>query len=444
MSSRISKGVGAALSVAALGVSPVAAQEGIPTLEELRAIQSEIQTQQEELKQQQDSLNQQQQQINEQMEELSVQRQQLDSALERLEEDKAAAEAQPQPQPRPAPAPTTAEANGETPTQVGQAPEREVTNQDISIISDIGGVLTRRGTLIVDPMVEYNQSGDNRFFFQGVQIVDAVLIGIIEATDIDRNVLISSLGLRYGITNFIEVDMRVPYQYRQDRFDFTPVGAGTSRLRDISGNGLGDIEAGIHWQVNKRRQKLPYAVVNVRVKSDTGEGPFEINRDSEGVETELPTGSGFWAVEPSVTLIYPSDPAVLFVNLGYLYNIPEDVDRMIAEDTIVGRVEPGNAFKASFGAGIGLNDRLSMSFGYEHSYIQETRTEIGVLDDTTGMFEFIEVKGRSAQVGSFLWGVSYVLNERVNLLFNLGVGATSDAPDVRVMIRAPIKLYTPE
>jgi hypothetical protein len=36
------------------------------------------------------------------------------------------------------------------------------------------------------------------------------------------------------------------------------------------------------------------------------------------VETQLPTGTGFWAFEPSVTVIYPTDPAVLYTTLNYL------------------------------------------------------------------------------------------------------------------------------
>ena len=414
-----------------LSAHAAVAQDEAPTVQQLQAIKDALDAQKAEL-------DAQKRQLDQQAAELKRQQQQLEILLLRAGQRVSPSDP-PDPAPRQPIQTVQVDAERMSPEPVGQAPETDERTQDIAVISDVGGVLARKGTLIVDPMVEYSHSSDNRFFFQGVQIVDAVLIGIIEATDTSRDVITPSIGLRYGITNFLEADVRVPFQYRQDRFTFTPVGSGSVRLRDISSSGLGDIEMGLHYQINKRRRSLPYAVANLRVKSDTGKGPFEVARDSSGVETELPTGSGFWSVEPSVTLIYPSDPAVLFANFGYLYNIPEDVNRSLSPTTMIGRVEPGNAFKFSAGAGISLNEKLSMSFGYEHSFVQGTKTEVGTLDPDTDTFEFVTVKSRTAQVGSLLWGASYVLNDHVSILFNVGVGATDDAPDVRVMLRVPIR-----
>lgn len=343
--------------------------------------------------------------------------------------------------------PGSADAGSQDPETVGQSPDRESdpSNQDISIIQDVGGVLTPRNNFVMDVMTEYSHSSDNRFFFQGVQIVDAVLIGVIEATSVERDVVNASIGGRFGLTDRLEIDARVPFQYRSDHLSFTPIeGDPNTSIRDISGEGLGDVEVGLHYQVNRRRGKFAYMVLNVRVKTDTGKGPFEVSRDSEGVETELPSGSGFIAVEPSATLILPSDPVVLFANVGYLLNLAEDVNAQIGTDTLIRRVNPGNAVKVSVGAGVAFNDKLSMSFGYEHSYVMGTSSNVGVRADIADPYTFSTTKSRAAQVGSLLWGLSYILNERTSVNFNVGVGVTEDAQDMRVLVRVPIKLYAPE
>jgi hypothetical protein len=152
-----------------------------------------------------------------------------------------------------------------------------------------------------------------------------------------------------------------------------------------------------------------------------------VDRDALGLETELPTGSGFWAVEPSVTTIYSTDPAVFFANFGYLSNVGRDVDEQVAGNRI-GHVDPGDAFRVSFGMGLGLNESTSYSNGYEHSYILETRTEVNGVD----------VDSNDLQVGSFLVGFSHRVSDSVGVNLNLAVGATEDAPDARVTLRIPV------
>jgi hypothetical protein len=231
------------------------------------------------------------------------------------------------------------------------------------------------------------------------------------------------------VTDRLELEARAPYVFRDDRLRTTTAQAGgefTSERR-IEAFDIGDLEAAAHYQINRGRDDWPIFVANLRVKSDTGEGPSDVERDILGLETELPTGSGFWAVEPSVTAIYSTDPAVFFANFGYLFNLGRDVDTVIAGNRI-GHVDPGDAIRVSFGMGLGLNERTSFSLGYEHSYILQTTTEVNGVD----------VDSRDLQVGSFLLGFSHRLSDRVGVNLNLAVGATEDAPDVRVTLRVPV------
>lgn len=307
---------------------------------------------------------------------------------------------------------------------VGTAPEEE-RRPEITAISDVGGVLTPRGKIVLEPQLEYNHSSTNRFFFSGVQIVDAVLIGAIEAEDADRDAVTGALAARYGITNRLEADIRVPYVYREDT-ERDPIEV---EQRSATGSGIGDIELGLHYQMNKGLNGWPFFIANVRVKSATGEGPFDVNYDIEGKQKKLPTGSGFYSVEPSLTVIYPTDPVVLFGNLGYTMTLAEDVNKTIA-GTEFERVDPGDVIKFAFGMGIGLNRAISMSLGYEHNAVLSTTTRTST--ET--------VHSDRLQIGSFLMGFSLRLSPSKSVNMNLAVGATADAPDVQLTFRTPFAL----
>ena len=57
--------------------------------------------------------------------------------------------------------------------------------------------------------------------------------------------------------------------------------------------------------------------------------------DKFGVAQQEATGSGFWAVEPAVSVLYPSDPVVLFASIGYIESIPKDVNKAIEPKVVV-------------------------------------------------------------------------------------------------------------
>jgi hypothetical protein len=164
------------------------------------------------------------------------------------------------------------------------------------------------------------------------------------------------------------------------------------------------------------------------VKSTTGTGPFDVERDAAGVAMELATGSGFWAVQGSLSVLYPTDPAVLFANINYMYNAPATIDQTYGAVT-VGEVDPGDSIGFGFGFGFAMNPRFSTSLGYSHSYVLPTETELnGAIQESTAL-----------QVGSMQLGLSFRASERLTLSTSVDFGVTEDAPDVRVSFRAPYR-----
>ena len=336
-----------------------------------------------------------------------------------------------------------AETESGTPSEpVGQAPEGEGEREEVEGVTalyDVGGVLTPKGHVVLEPSLEYSHASANRFTFRGVELQEVVLIGVIEAEDADRDFVSASLTGRLGVTDRFELEARVPYVYRDDTLTFSIPVLGEEELErtsHLSNHGIGDVELAGHYQFNSGRGGGPVFVGNLRFGLPTGEGPFDVDRDEFGVEEELPTGSGFYSIEPSVTAILPSDPAVLFANLGYEYRVKDsDIDEPVG-DFIVEEVDPGDSIKASVGMGFAVNDELSFTLGYKHAFLMETKTQILNPENNQRVTE----SSGELHIGSGLLGFSYKVsdNARVNLEFELGI--TEDAPDMRAMLRLPVDL----
>jgi len=235
----------------------------------------------------------------------------------------------------------------------------------------------------------------------------------------------------------------VPYVYRSDstvsREIFT--GTGIDRVFDTSGRGVGDAELAVRYQLNDGGPDRPYYVAGLRFKSRTGTDPFEVvtdctqrcvgpNATGTGLPLELPTGSGFYALQPSLTWLYSTDPAILFGSVSYLYNFKRDnVSRRVlgGEQEPLGKIAPGGVIGFNFGLGLALNERALISFGYDHSSIARTKQN------------GVPVAGSvRTQLGTLLMGFSYRISDKRTINVAVGAGLTRDTPDVQLSFRLPM------
>uniref|UniRef100_A0A831UF50 Transporter n=1 Tax=Geobacter metallireducens TaxID=28232 RepID=A0A831UF50_GEOME len=318
---------------------------------------------------------------------------------------------------------------------VGIPPEqpKEQRPPEVAPIFDQPGVLTPRGTLVVEPSFQYSHSSTSRIALVGYTIVPAVHVGIIDIRAVDRDAYIGALAARYGLTNRLEFEVKVPYVYRTDTSTTRSyIGGGLDdKAFDSDGNGLGDVEFGLRYQINSPTTG-PFFITSLRVKSDTGNGPFDIpyetrkvsDKDESFIPAEQPTGSGFWAVQFGLSAIYPTDPAVLFGGISYLWNIERNVNTTIGK-TSIGSYDPGDTFGFNFGMGLALNETVSFSLGYDHSVIGRNR------QDGTAVGE------SETHVGTLLFGYSLRLTQKTTANLSLGVGVTEAAPDVQLTLRVP-------
>ncbi|MBB3118156.1 acetate kinase [Pseudoduganella violacea] len=326
---------------------------------------------------------------------------------------------------------------------VGKAPERDSRPPEVAPIFEAPGVLTPKGHYVLEPSVQFGYSSSNRVALVGYTIIPAILIGLVDVREIKRNTFTAALTGRYGINSRTEIEMRVPYVYRSDSTVSREIFTGTSveRVFETSGRAIGDVEVALRRQLNDGGADKPFYVAGLRVKSRTGRDPFEVvtdcsqrcvgqNASGTGLPLTLPTGSGFYAVQPSLTWLFPSDPAIFFGSVSYLHNFKrKNVTRRIlnGESEALGTVAPGAVIGANFGIGLALNEKASLSLGYDHQSVARTRQNGQAVPGSV-----------RTQLGTLLMGFTYRFNEKRSVNISVGAGLTRDTPDVSLSIRVPM------
>lgn len=320
---------------------------------------------------------------------------------------------------------------------VGQAPPKQDEKPrppEMPRLSDsVGGVLTRKGKIVIEPALEYAFTDSNRIFLDAFTFLPAIAVGLIDVRQVDQHSFMASIGARYGVTDRFEVEARVPYRARFDEQRSRPVsiGAGIDETFNASGNGLGDIEFAARYQLNSGAGGWPILVGNMRMTAPTGKGPFDIKYvQAQGVPgavfpTEVPTGSGFFSFEPSVTALYATDPAVFFANLAYNYNMGT-TEKALDGSGNKFKVDPGYAVGMTFGMGFGINERSSFNIGYGHRHVFNTKINHRTL------------KGSQMDIGQLLLGYAFKYSQQTTLNFSIAIGTTNDAQDVRLSFRVPM------
>ena len=326
--------------------------------------------------------------------------------------------------------------------RVGTAPSQDTQSPALAPLFDQPGILTARGKYILEPSIQYGYASSNRVALVGYTVIPALLIGLVDVREVKRSTLTAALTTRYGLTNRLELEAKLPYVYRSDSTISREILGGTAsdRVFGTSGMAIGDFELGARYQLNDGGGNVPFFVGSMRLKTRTGKDPFSVptdcvtrcvgNTTGTGLPLELPTGSGFYSLQTGLTWLLPSDPAVFFGGFSYTHNFKRgDVSRMVlnGESEFIGEVAPGDILGINFGIGLALNDKSSFSMGVDLNSVGRTRQN----------GEPVPASVRT-QLASLLLGYSYRYSDKTTFSVTVGAGLTRDTPDLTVNLRIPM------
>ncbi len=297
--------------------------------------------------------------------------------------------------------------------------------QSVNDVIERPGVLTPKGKFAIDTSLSYTQNSSNNVSVVGYTILPTLLVGRIEISDSDKTAITAGLTMRYGLTRSTELELRLPYVYRSEQVSTRPIqdGAEAETINtSLDDGGLGDIEFAIRQQFNFNT--TPYWVGGLIVKSNSGKSPYEVEIDNTTNEfAEAPTGSGFWSVEPSLSLIYPTDPAVIYSSISYIYNIKDEVE-INGQFT---EIDLGDTISLSGGFGFAINPDFSFSIGLSHKTILKSKINGTENDDA-----------KLLQLDSLNFGINYAISEKTSLGISTQAGLTEDTPDFQLTVRVPV------
>jgi len=328
------------------------------------------------------------------------------------------------------------------PQPVGEAPRRETRAPEVARIFAEPTVLTRRGDFVAEPSLQSSYWASDRVALVGYTVIPAILIGLVDVRRVRTTNMVGALTARWGFANRFELEARVPYLYTSVDTVSREILTGTAQdsVFNATGQGLGDIDATLRYQLNRGDYSKPFWIAWLRYRWHTGDDPFEVTTDcvtrcvanttGTGLPLRMPTGTGFNAAQAGFTWLYASDPAVFFGGVSYLHNFPRDnLSRTLlqGEKEFLGEIAPGDIFGFNVGMGLSLNEKASFSIGYDQSIIGKT--------EQNG----VEVPGAvRTTLGNLLLGVSYRYSPTSTLNLSVGVGVTRDTPDVSFTMRTPL------
>src|SRR5690348_5572161 len=225
-----------------------------PAPDDLQQMKATLDGQKQKLDEQERKLQEQMQQLNAQRKALSEQQQKIETLRAEFERAIAAQHATPA---VPASAADTTPLgqkilNGlrgtgepqaaQNQQPVGQAPAAPEHAPEVTVLSDRGGVLTPKGTLVYEPAIDFAHTSDNEAIIDGFTVIPAIAVGTINVQKVNQDTFQQVNTFRLGITNRFEVETRVPFVYGRQETTSRPLNTGSASdtTTNIHGSGLGD------------------------------------------------------------------------------------------------------------------------------------------------------------------------------------------------------------
>lgn len=297
------------------------------------------------------------------------------------------------------------------------------------------------GTFSLEPGITYSHYDSRQLFLNGFLALDAIFLGNIGVDQINADTFTFDLTGRYNWAQRWQLDINTPWIYRESTYQSAGAGGSSVSVSEATVTGdarLGDVNMGIAYKLMDESEGAPDVVLSLRVKAPTGVEPYGIKldrvagNDNLSIPEDLPTGNGVWSVTPGITLVKTLDPAVVFGNFSYTYNMEDSFDDISPQRgvKVPGKVDLGNWFQFGLGVAFALNERASMSMSFSELISQRSR----IKPDGQG---WQNIAGSDANAAYFNIGMTFAATDRLTIVPNLSIGLTPDAPDFSFSIKFP-------
>jgi hypothetical protein len=273
-------------------------------------------------------------------------------------------------------------AEAQKPKPIGQKPEDEVDIRKIFLRQST--VLLRPGQLEVEASINYLNN----------QAVSPILNARFRQLHIP-------LSARIGLFNRAEGYLTVPVVYAHRTMSFADSGISHQE------SGIGDISAGLNYEIMRETAKWPDIIASARVGIPTGSKPNELG---------LSLGSGHWASSFGVQFIKTADPVALFWGINYTRQFEA---RYFFNDDYHS-VNPGEMVGYNFGFGFAANENVSLSAQIAGYY------QSGAEADGVKAF------GSSSEPASFRSALTYRYSRRTYIEPSVVIGLDDDAADFAI------------
>lgn len=297
------------------------------------------------------------------------------------------------------------------------------------------------GSWSFEPGFTYTHYDARQLFLNGFLALDAIFLGNLGIDQINSDSLTVDLTTRYNWQQRWQFDLNVPVVYREATYESAGAGGASTQVSDETVTGdprLGDVSFGVSYKFLDETADLPDAVFSLRLKAPTGDEPYGIKlREVPGnnnlnVPEDLPTGNGVWSLTPGISLVKTIDPAVLFGSLSYTFNFEESFDDISSQQgvKVPGKVDLGNWIQLGLGTAFALNERMSLSMSFSELIAQKSK-----IKQDGGAWQ--SISSSDANAAYFNIGMTLAGEGGLNIVPNLAIGLTPDAPDFSFSLKFP-------
>lgn len=297
------------------------------------------------------------------------------------------------------------------------------------------------GNFTLETGLSYTRSDRKQLALNGFLALDAIFLGDISVDEVKADILTLDVLGRWGITPRMQVDLDAPFLYRRTVYQSTGTSGDTTTTSEAEVTlerqvELGDMSAGLYYQLAPETTSRPDIVWNLRIKAPTGSDPYGIKtvpvdgNTNLRVPEHLPSGNGVWSASTGLSFVKTVDPAILFANVGYFYNRQHDFgDIDSADGAQPGTIKLGDSFQYGVGTAFAFNETTSLSLSFVHRLTAKSRFK------KDGSWS--DIPGSEGNAATLNLGLAHALSKKTSMVFNLGMGLTPDAPDMTVGLKFP-------